>query len=196
MPVFTTWGVGRKEQEGSEINAASESLLRHRSDRSKLWRVHLTLRSTADVFRGSLRFGVLPLIAAWAAERRSRCFQSWRQACADCPTVRLISIRRAESSGERGIGARNYRLNRVKGVQVEKPQCCDSSSSAVEAWSRIARSFRTNCEEFQDGKKNCSPLGPNLKGLLMFDANSFSFQMIGGTALKRQTPVLGVHPFS
>lgn len=46
-----TWGVGRKEQEGSEINAASESLLRHRSDRSKLWRVHLTLRSTADVFR-------------------------------------------------------------------------------------------------------------------------------------------------
>ena len=32
--------------------------------------------------------------------------------------------------------------------------------------------------------------------LLMFDANSFSFQMIGGTALKRQTPVLGVHPFS
>jgi hypothetical protein len=50
LPVFTTWGVGRKEQEGSEINAASESLLRHRSDRSKLWRVHMTLRSTADVF--------------------------------------------------------------------------------------------------------------------------------------------------
>ena len=85
LPVSITWGVGRKEQEGSEINAASESLLRHRSDRSKLWRVHLTLRSTADVFRGSLQFGVLPLIAAWAAERRSRCFQSWRQACADCP---------------------------------------------------------------------------------------------------------------
>ena len=61
----------------------------------------------------------------------------------------------------------------------------------VGSWSLVQ-----NCEEFQDGKKNCSPLGPNLKGLLMFDANSFSFQMIGGTALKRQTPVLGVHPFS
>jgi hypothetical protein len=30
----------------------------------------------------------------------------------------------------------------------------------VGSWSLVQ-----NCEEFQDGKKNCSPLGPNLKGL-------------------------------
>ena len=54
------------------------------------------------------------LIDAWAAKRRSRCFQSWRHACTDCPTVRLIAFRRAESSGERGIGATKDRLIRPK----------------------------------------------------------------------------------
>src|SRR3954447_10858398 len=51
-----------------------------------------------------------------------------------------------------------------------------------------------NCEEFQDGKKNCSPLGPNLKGLLMFDANSFSFQMIGADRAKTADPRTPIGP--
>jgi hypothetical protein len=55
----------------------------------------------------------------------------------------------------------------------------------VGSWSLVQ-----NCEEFQDGKKNCSPLGSNLKGLLMFDANSFSFQMIGADRAKTNDPVL------
>jgi hypothetical protein len=59
----------------------------------------------------------------------------------------------------------------------------------VGSWSLIQ-----NCEEFQDGKKNCSPLGPNLKGLLMFDANSFSFQMIGGDRAKTSDPRTPVGP--
>src|SRR6516164_3089137 len=45
-----------------------------------------------------------------------------------------------------------------------------------------------NCEEFLDGKKNCTPFGANMKGLLMFDANSFSFQMIGGDRGKSNDP--------
>ena len=51
-----------------------------------------------------------------------------------------------------------------------------------------------NCEEFQDGHKNCSPLGPNLKGLLMFDANSFSFQMIGADRAKTGDPRTPIGP--
>ena len=59
----------------------------------------------------------------------------------------------------------------------------------VGSWSLVQ-----NCEEFQDGKKNCSPLGPNLKGLLMFDANSFSFQMIGGDRAKTADPRTPIGP--
>jgi Lipocalin-like domain len=59
----------------------------------------------------------------------------------------------------------------------------------VGSWSLVQ-----NCEEFQDGKKNCSPLGPNLKGLLMFDANSFSFQMIGADRAKTNDPRTPVGP--
>jgi hypothetical protein len=59
----------------------------------------------------------------------------------------------------------------------------------VGSWSLVK-----NCEEFPDGKKNCAPLGPNLKGLLMFDANSFSFQMIGGDRAKTTDPRSPVGP--
>jgi hypothetical protein len=59
----------------------------------------------------------------------------------------------------------------------------------VGSWSLVQ-----NCEEFQDGKKNCNPLGPNLKGLLMFDANSFSFQMIGGDRAKTADPRTPIGP--
>jgi Lipocalin-like domain len=59
----------------------------------------------------------------------------------------------------------------------------------VGSWSLVQ-----NCEEFQDGKKNCNPLGPKLKGLLMFDANSFSFQMIGGDRTKTADPRTPVGP--
>jgi hypothetical protein len=51
-----------------------------------------------------------------------------------------------------------------------------------------------NCEEFQDGKKNCSPFGDNMKGLLMFDASSFSFQMIAGGRAKTNDPRTPVGP--
>jgi hypothetical protein len=59
----------------------------------------------------------------------------------------------------------------------------------VGSWSIIR-----NCEEFQDGKKNCSPFGENMKGLLMFDANSFSLQMIGGDRAKSPDPRTPVGP--
>jgi hypothetical protein len=59
----------------------------------------------------------------------------------------------------------------------------------VGSWSVVR-----NCEEFQDGKKNCAPLGENMKGLLMFDANSFSFQMIGGDRAKTADPRTPVGP--
>src|SRR6266571_6289599 len=59
----------------------------------------------------------------------------------------------------------------------------------VGSWSIVR-----NCEEFQDGKKNCSPFGDNMKGLLMFDANSFSFQMIGGDRAKSPDPRTPVGP--
>ena len=59
----------------------------------------------------------------------------------------------------------------------------------VGSWSLVQ-----NCEEFQDGKKNCNPLGSNLKGLLMFDANSFSFQMIGGDRAKTADPRTPIGP--
>jgi len=55
-------------------------------------------------------------------------------------------------------------------------------------------SVERNCEEFQDGKKNCSPFGDNLKGLLMFDANSFSFQMIAGDRAKTNDPRTPIGP--
>ena len=51
----------------------------------------------------------------------------------------------------------------------------------VGSWSLVK-----NCEEFQDGKKNCDPLGPNLKGLLMFDANSFKGDEM---SYKAQAPI-------
>ena len=71
------------------------------------------------------------------------------------------------------------------------PAAAESSlkQQLVGSWSLVQ-----NCEEFQDGKKNCSPLGPNLKGLLMFDANSFSFQMIGGDRTKTSDPRTPVGP--
>src|SRR3954467_1201917 len=71
------------------------------------------------------------------------------------------------------------------------PAAAESSlkEQLVGSWSLVQ-----NCEEFQDGKKNCSPLGPNLKGLLMFDANSFSFQMIGGDRAKTADPRTPVGP--
>ena len=70
------------------------------------------------------------------------------------------------------------------------PVAADSlKEQLVGSWSLVQ-----NCEEFQDGKKNCSPLGPNLKGLLMFDANSFSFQMIGGDRAKSTDPRTPVGP--
>src|SRR4051794_31953803 len=43
-----------------------------------------------------------------------------RHACADCPTVPVIAFRRAESSGERGLGPRKCRLIGPNG-SVEKP---------------------------------------------------------------------------
>jgi hypothetical protein len=59
----------------------------------------------------------------------------------------------------------------------------------VGSWSIVR-----NCEEFQDGKKNCSPFGDNMKGLLMFDTNSFSFQMIAGDRAKTNDPRTPVGP--
>ena len=59
----------------------------------------------------------------------------------------------------------------------------------VGSWSIVR-----NCEEFQDGKKNCTPFGPNMKGLLMFDANSFSLLMIGGDRAKTNDPRTPVGP--
>jgi len=59
----------------------------------------------------------------------------------------------------------------------------------VGSWSIVQ-----NCEEFLDGKKNCTPFGANMKGLLMFDANSFSFQMIGGDRAKSSDPRTPVGP--
>jgi hypothetical protein len=39
----------------------------------------------------------------------------------------------------------------------------------------------SNCEVFQDGKKNCDAFGPTTKGLLMLAPNGwFSLQVIGG----------------
>jgi Lipocalin-like domain len=59
----------------------------------------------------------------------------------------------------------------------------------VGSWSIVR-----NCEEFLDGKKNCSPFGENMKGLLMFDANSFSFQMMAGDRAKTGDPRTPVGP--
>ena len=66
------------------------------------------------------------LIDTWAAKRRSRCFQGWRHACADCPTVRLIRIQtcgklwRARHRSDEGS------TNPAKGVQVENPPCSEA----------------------------------------------------------------------
>jgi len=43
-------------------------------------------------------------------------------------------------------------------------------------------------------EKNCTPFGPNMKGLLMFDANSFSLLMIGGDRAKTNDPRTPVGP--
>ena len=54
------------------------------------------------------------LVDAWAVECRSRCLQGWYHAFADCPTVRLIQIRRAERAGDRRIEPRNHRLKSAR----------------------------------------------------------------------------------
>src|SRR3974377_1529809 len=52
-----------------------------------------------------------------------------------------------------------------------------------------------NCEEFQDGKKNCTPFGANMKGLLILESGgSFSLQMIGGDRAKTNDPRTPVGP--
>jgi Lipocalin-like domain len=52
-----------------------------------------------------------------------------------------------------------------------------------------------NCEEFQDGKKNCTPFGANMKGLLMLESGgTFSLQMIGGDRAKTNDPRTPVGP--
>jgi hypothetical protein len=60
----------------------------------------------------------------------------------------------------------------------------------VGSWSIVQ-----NCEEFLDGKKNCTPFGANMKGLLILESGgSFSFQMIGGDRAKTNDPRTPVGP--
>ena len=52
-----------------------------------------------------------------------------------------------------------------------------------------------NCEEFQDGKKNCTPFGASMKGLLILESGgTFSLQMIGGDRAKTNDPRTPVGP--
>jgi len=37
----------------------------------------------------------------WAAKRHSLCFQSWRHACADCPTARLYQAQPLSSEADK-----------------------------------------------------------------------------------------------
>ena len=49
-------------------------------------------------------------------------------------------------------------------------------------------------KNYRSGQTNCSPFGENMKGLLMFDANSFSLQMMAGDRAKSGDPRTPVGP--